>query len=847
MLKTCLCVCSAFIAACCADAAGDDLVSRALALMNGAEEIVFAERNFSKAYQCYASFGEYADEPVKIYPEGGSRLCALNLRTGKVREILATAAGAIRDPRVSYDAEKILFAYCKGGDDVYHLYEIRVDGTGLKQLTFGNFDDVDPCYLPDGGIAFSSARCMRFIPCNRTQSSYIYRMEADGSRILPLGSNVLWEDHPIPMRDGRILYTRWEYTDRATESFRDLWVMNPDGSSQQLLWGGGTERPYPTFFAKCDAMPIPGTDDKVVCIFSPAFGRRESAGDVAIVNLKNGPDDLKSGRRISPFLPELGWDIGSGRGEVGFRDPFPLAEDCFLAAFNTSICLLDANGATQAVYTAGKVVHDPKPILPRPREKVIPWRIDLTKTTGHLVVSDVYNGRNMAGVTRGSVKEILIMEDLPKAFCRHGMRGYVNLNSTPTFRRVLGTVPVEEDGSASFELPAARGVYFALLDKDGIAVKRMLSLTMVMPGESASCAGCHEFRTQKIPQSAGLLATRRPPSHIKPYAGIPEILNYIRDVQPVWDRNCVKCHNSDQPSGKVNLSGDYNEFYSQSYYTLHARRQVSVPDGWAQEGNTPPYGFGTGASPLMKKLRGGAHHGANVTPREWDIVRLWVETSCQYMSTYAMYCPIENNVADINLKVQQGNGSLIPPQYVTYGKIIDPILQRRCCSCHKGLADFGPRATHEAPDDPYPDSFHGKRPYNMMNAWLHNYTLFNMSFPEKSSILRASMPKGNGGLGWCTDKTGKTVAVFADTNDPDYRVILAHINACKERRKNVGTTEQPIPVRYDRYVYWMKRFGILPEAFDLNKDPLDVYAIDQAYWQSFWYRPTDSMPANRLK
>ena len=161
MLKTRSCVCSAFIAACCAGAAGDDLASRALGLMGGAEEIVFAERHFSKAYQCYASFGEYADEPVKIYPEGGSRLCALNLRTGKVRELLATAAGAIRDPRVSYDAKKILFAYYQGGDDVYHLYEIDADGTGLKQLTFGAFDDVDPCYLPDGGIAFSSGGRLR--------------------------------------------------------------------------------------------------------------------------------------------------------------------------------------------------------------------------------------------------------------------------------------------------------------------------------------------------------------------------------------------------------------------------------------------------------------------------------------------------------------------------------------------------------------------------------------------------------------------------------------------------------------------------------------------------------------
>ena len=189
------------------------------------------------------------------------------------------------------------------------------------------------------------------------------------------------------------------------------------------------------------------------------------------------------------------------------------------------------------------------------------------------------------------------------------------MGGTFTLRRILGTVPVEPDGSASFEVPPLRAVYFVALDEKGLAVKRMQSFTMVMPGETQGCVGCHEARTGTASRPAGsgaLMALKRPPSRIEPIPGVPEVIDYPRDIQPIWDRHCVTCHSAEKPSGRVVLTGDYNEWFTQSYYALFAYDQISDVRNWAEDGNNPPWGFGTGASPLMKKIDG-SHYDVKLT------------------------------------------------------------------------------------------------------------------------------------------------------------------------------------------------------------------------------------------
>ena len=805
-----------------ASAGAGTLVGKALQAMGGTEEVVFVVRDLCPAYQWYATFGEYADEAQFIHAPDGSQLCKLNLRTGQVTVLMDDPKGGFRDPRVHYDGQKILFAYRPGGTHHYHLCEINVDGSGFRQLTSGDYDDVDPAYLPDGGIIFASSRCKRFVACNRVPAAIIYRMDGDGGNIRCLSANTISEDRPAVLSDGRIVYTRWDYTDRDPEKFRDLWVMNPDGTGQMVLFGG-VGRPYPDFYAKCDALPIPGAKGQLVSVFSPAFGRRENAGNVMLVDVKAGPGEWSAARQISPELPALGWSIGSGQGREGFRDPYPLSADCFLVAHDKSLLVLDDRGQTEELYQAEKMVHDPRPIRPRLREPVLPTRSDPAMATGHLVLADVYRGRNMAGVKRGTIKKLLVLEDLPKPGSKHGLPGYHG--GYITLRRVLGTVPVEADGSASFEVPALRGVYFVALDEKGVAVKRMQNFTMVMPGETQGCVGCHEPRTGNLATRTygDLAALKAPPSKIAPFVGVPDVFDYPRDIQPIWDKHCVACHSAEKPEGHVMLTGDNTEWFTQSYAALLAYDQVSQCSSWGEDGNHAPYGFGTGASPLIEKIDG-SHYEAKLTQQEYDKVRLWIETGAGFTGTYAVFNHPENAVATplIVSKPELGNP-------------VGPVVKQRCLTCHGSVANLGRRSTQQRDD-----KWSNGKPPTLLNYPLYCWNLYNLSSPEKSMILRASLAKEAGGYEWCRAKDGQPAAAFRDTKDPDYRAILQAIEAAKGRQEQYGRPDIQGFKPGDYYVRWMKQFGVLPQSFDPATERIDPYETDQAYWRSLWYQPPSS-------
>ena len=200
----------------------------------------------------------------------------------------------MRDPQVHYDGRKILFSYRKGGSDYFHLYEIGVDGSDLRQLTSGPYDDMEPTYVSDGQIMFCSSRCRRWVNCWYTPVAVLHACDADGGNIRPLSANIEHDNTPWPLPDGRFLYERWEYVDRSRVSFHHLWTANPDGSGQMVFYGNlhpGT--------VMLDAKPSRGRE-KVVAVFSPDHGQKEHAGTITIVSPKKGPDDLGSARAISP-------------------------------------------------------------------------------------------------------------------------------------------------------------------------------------------------------------------------------------------------------------------------------------------------------------------------------------------------------------------------------------------------------------------------------------------------------------------------------------------------------------------------------------------------------------------
>jgi len=781
--------------------------------MADVEEVVFAVRKPGTDGHWYANFGYYADDAERLTYLDGGRLCRLNLVSGEVRTLLDDPQGAVRDPVVHYDAGKILFSYRKGGTRYYHLYELNVDGSGLRQLTDGPFDDIEPTYLPDGDIVFVSSRCKRWVQCWLTHVAVMYRCGPGGENIHPISANLEHDNTPWPLPDGRLLYQRWEYVDRSQVDYHHLWTTNPDGTGQMIYYGNM----HPST-VMIDAKPIPGTK-KVVAGFSPGHGRREHDGVVTVVDPSGGPDEQSFARAISR-TPD-------------YRDPWAFSEEAFLAARRTEIVLMDGRGRTQTIYRlpeadvkAGFQCHEPRPVIPRPPERIIPPRARPEQATGRLVLADVYQGRNMAGVERGEIKKLLVIEALPKPINFTGGMDPLTYGGSFTLERVLGTVPVEPDGSAYLELPALRAVFFVALDEDDMAVKRMQSFLTVQPGEVTGCVGCHEQRTRTFLPSANLMATGRRPSRIEPIDDCPDVFDFPRDVQPILDNLCVDCHGYEKTArggpydGRVILTGDHGPMFSHAYFTMTVRKLFSDGRDLARS-NYPPRVLGSSASPVLKMLDG-SHYGVRATELQKKMLRLWIEVGAPYPGTYAaLGCGSIGGYAQ-NKPV---NTDTDWPTTIAGAEVIE----RRCAACHQG-------------DDVLPKSLSDERGVSFWRfdvddprLELSRHIVFNLTRPEKSLLLLAPLAERAGGLALCRDEQGQPAAVLPDTRDPDYQKLLAMVTAGKANLDRMKRFDMPGFRPRPQYVREMKRFGILP-ADHPDDAPLDVYATDRAYWQSLWYR-----------
>ena len=780
----------------------------------GCDEIVFAQRVSGRDHW-YGNFGHYCETEspyanVALKKEGdmryafgdGGRLCRLNLRTGRLQVLLDDPMGGVRDPDVHYDGKRILFSYRRGGTTTYHLYEIDIDGRNLRQLTDGPDNDIEPIYAPDGGIIFCSSRCHRFVPCWRTQVATLYRCDGDGGNIRMLSNNAEQENTPWMLPDGRVLYTRWEYVDRNQMLYHHLWTVNPDGSSVMVYFGN--QHPG---LVMIDAKPIPGSE-RVVASFSPGHGMPEHAGVITLVDPRRGPDDMSAARKLSPRP---------------FRDPYPLSEEHFLVADQSGLHLLTGSGEIETILRPERgdrwALHEPRPLRARAREAVVAGRVDPKEPFGRLVLSDVYEGRNMAGVRPGEIKKLLVLEQLPRPVNFSNGQEPLTMGGTFLLERVLGTVPVAADGSAYMELPALRSLFFVALDENDLSVKRMQSSVTVQPGETTSCVGCHEQRTQAPPArpSARLEALCGEPSRPVPFAGVPDVLDYPRDIQPILDRHCVSCHNPGQRDGGVDLSGDRTPFFTTSYWTMFSHGLVV--DGRNGEGDKAPRTIGSSASRLMK-LIDGSHHDARLSERERLTVWLWIESGAVYPGTYAAL----------------GTG-------VQTVKFPEATMQRRCASCHAAdklpYRNVKPKAVNfqfgkRGPAQPLLTDMYDiilirhLAYFQLGEAPLHQ-ELCNLDRPEKSLLLLAPLSRQAGGSELC----GKPV--FADQTDPDYQEMLAAVRDASKRLTGHKRFDMPGFVPHASYIREMQNFGVLPRPA-IEGASLNPYAIDRAYWKKFEHR-----------
>ncbi len=584
--------------------------------------------------------------------EGAFKL--LDVKTGTVKTLFAPGTNAtVRDPDISFDARRILFSMRKNKDDNYHLYAMDADGTGVRQLTAApGVTDLDPIWLPDGDVLFSATREPKYCMCNRHVMCNLYRMEADGANIHQIGKSTLFEGHASLMPDGRVLYDRWEYVDRNFGDAQGLWVCNQDGTGHALYWGNNTTSPGGVIDARALSQA-----HLAIAILGSCHDR--PWGALGLIDRSKGVDGREPILRTWPadFINRIktaGQDFDSTKSVARkFEDPFPLDDGHFLCARQTGkgeemgLYYLDLHGHEVLLHAEAPGCYDPMPLRPRTPPPVHPRRrnFDDPKAPGTFYVQNAALGTHMQGVQPGAVKSLRIVESPEKrSWSQRGWGGQgeqapaMNWHNFEN-KRILGTVPVEADGSAYFEVPANTYVFFQALDKDGLMVQSMRSGIYVQPGETYGCVGCHENRVGDIPPvSATPKAMKRPADPLDGWRGAPRLFSFQREIQPIFDRHCVTCHDYGKKAGeKLNLAGDRDVVFSTSYVDLWTQGALTCVGAGPAE-IQQAYTWGSHPSKLIRTLRAG-HSDVKLSPEELDRLVTWVDLNAPYYPCYACAYP----------------------------------------------------------------------------------------------------------------------------------------------------------------------------------------------------------------
>jgi hypothetical protein len=599
-------------------------------------------------------------------------------------------SGTILEPRLSFDASRIVFSFVEppettpdpaqlpvneeGNDQYYyHLYEMNVDGSGLRQLTAAKYDDLMPEYLPDGGLAFVSTRRRSYMRCSgygfaqrwhvytlfrmntEKDSNGMFRLNPDD--IQQISFNDVNEWYPTISHAGQLLFARWDYIDRDAVTHQNLWAMRPNGTNPVAVWGNASPKPHCTFQTKA----IPGSD-KFVFIASPHHSI--TAGPVCLVNPAVDANSLDAITRITPgIFPEAeGW-----YSPDYYQAPFPFSERLFMVAYSPcrlifephqnvahalGLYLLDDQGNRELLYRDLEIgATNPQTIQPRPVPPVLSSSIDSNlaeQGLGEMSIVNVYEG--LPEAKSGSLKQLRIVQVFPKTqflvnIPQIGIAGEENT------RAVLGVVPIEKDGSAKFLIPAKKPFYFQVLDEEGFAYQTMRSSTSVMPGEKTSCIGCHENQRSAASRLHTLpIAFSRPASRLQPTPESGRPYGFVEMIQPILNAKCIECHQEKRAEGGYDLSGRVVDFqhryawapiyypvegYTASYVSLTKNRYL-VPrfEERNQIQQTEPGGkIGARGSGLIRLLKEGHH---NVVLTSWELERIgtWLDLNAIYYGAY---------------------------------------------------------------------------------------------------------------------------------------------------------------------------------------------------------------------
>ncbi|MDP2898724.1 MAG: hypothetical protein Q8Q12_19475 [bacterium] len=643
-------------------------LSRETALKNpllGSDPMVFLNRRrfiCQMLHEYLGYFYDYEDIAgggVHVLLEPGKSLETRDLIAGRLPR------GNYTTLALSYDARTIYFGFAErapGKPDFYspqrrcfHIFAMDADGSNLRQLTDGPDDDFDPCPLPDGGIAFMSTRRGGFGRCHNPweplPSYTLHRMDADGANVRTLSFHETNEWHPSVLNDGRIVYSRWDYVDRSAANFHGLWVSNPDGTNPAALFGNYTMRINACFQPRA----IPGSER---IVFVAGAHHADVGGSLVMLDPSRIGFERKSGEdwfdAIEVLTPEVCFPEAPGWPNSYFHSPWPLSENYFVVSFSfdplpgmgpgekrdteTGIYLMDRFGNLELLYREpGISCMYPIPLAPRPAPPVIPTTLEPSLgDEGEFLLTDVTRSHFPLPESR-PIRELRVFQVLPKSgthIANQPRIGYANAEST---RMLLGTVPVEEDGSAYFRALARKPLYFQAVDAKGHAVQSMRSVTYLQPGERRGCVGCHEPRGQTTGMNRPA-ALDRPPSRILPGPDGTKPWSYPRLVQPVLDRHCVRCHDGTEGEGKstLTLTGEPAGHFTRSYESLKPHVRWHEWGGASISGTvTRPGRLGADESALARILDDATHSEAvKLSDADRRRIYIWLDGNASFYGTY---------------------------------------------------------------------------------------------------------------------------------------------------------------------------------------------------------------------
>ena len=638
-----------------------------------------------------------SDARAERYFKAGARLSVFAFDEGSLygsaRPLIDDPHGMMRDVDLSFEKDKLAFAWKKSDRlDDYHVYEYDLATGDTKQLTFGlGRADYEPIYLPDGDLVFVSTRPEQSVPCWKSEISNLYRMDGEGRYVRRLAIDQVHTVYPQLLTDGQLTYTRWDYSDRAQVFPHPIFSMNPDGQGQRVYYGGNSWFPTSLLHMR----PIPGSH-KTMAI--AAGHHTHQNGKLAIIDVTEGRDEGVGLYLIAPKR-DHGYEVGTGRqspvvkdrwGQEGdqFRFPYPLSEDEFLISYQPDygfdphwhfdryqgfrssnhygLYWMNADGERELLWRAPDLgVHRMVSMVRKAPTAVIPDTVDYTKETGRYFVQDVYQGLGLAGIPRGEAKTMRVVEldyrAAPVGEKTNGGPGGGSMNSTPVsignatwdVKRILGDADIYEDGSAFFEVPAMASVYHQVLNEKGQVIQTTRTWDTLRPGETKSCIGCHE-KPNHAPLPTSSIALERGAQKLKPFYGKARGFSFIKEIQPILDRNCIDCHDGSQHECMdlrgiaVDGANKNKRKWTRSYLNLTEAEiddrgsylvrnpekgfvswinQMSVPD------EIPPYFAGSAKSPLVKMLEEG-HHDVTLTEEERHKLYAWIDLLVPFSGDY---------------------------------------------------------------------------------------------------------------------------------------------------------------------------------------------------------------------